>query len=258
MSLWFLPILMLGLGILVYGAVMFAFGKRRNAGLIFGLGAILIGISAPVGVLIGDGSSETASLPLTPSIANLPPIGNLTMVGPQVMAAASQVTFSYPAEAEKLDAQDFLLTGTAAPLEPLEVLQNGVSLGSIAAGADGAWSYYVQKPSAGEYEFEVKSTTASIKRRISVQQGLTTASNAQCPCQLRIVSDINQNVPDAKVVLLKDGVEVATGIAPVVFRDLAVGEYTYTLEAAGFVTSKPAAAALPKNKSLSAYLEKQK
>lgn len=252
MSLWFLPILMLGIGVLVYGAVMFAFGKRRNAGLIFGLGAILIGISAPIGVLIGDGSSETASLSLAPSIANL------SMVGPQVMAAASQVKFSYPAEAEKLDAQDYLLTGTAAPLEPLEVLQNGVSLGSIAAGADGAWSYYVQKPSVGEYEFEVKGTTASIKRQISVQQGLTTASNAQCPCQLRIVSDVNQNISGAKAVLLKGGVEVATGIAPVVFRDLAAGEYTYTLEAAGFVTSAPSSATLPKNKNLSAYLEKQK
>ena len=180
------------------------------------------------------------------------------MVGPRMRADASQVTFSYPAEAEKLDAQDFLLTGTAARSEPLEVLQNGVSLGSIAAGADGAWSYYVQKPVAGEYEFEVRSTTASIKRRISVQEGLSTASNAQCPCQLRIVSDINQNIPDAKAVLLKDGVEVATGIAPLVFRDLAAGDYTYTLEAAGFVTSKPAAASLPRNKSLSAYLEKEK
>ena len=250
--LWFLPILMLGIGVLVYGAVMFAFGKRRNAGLIFSVGAILIGVSAPIGVLIGDGSSETSSLPLTPSIANL------SMVGPQVMAAASQVAFSYPAEAEKLDAQDYLLTGTAVPLEPLEVLQNGVSLGSIAAGADGAWSYYVREPSVGEYEFEVKSTTASIKRQISVQQGLTTASNARCPCQLRITSDVAQNIPDAKVVLLKDGVEIATGIAPVVFRDLAVGEYTYTLEAAGFVNSAPSNATLPKNKNLSAYLEKEK
>ena len=252
MSLWFLLFLLLGIGVLVYGAVMFAFGKRRNAGITFGVAAILMGISAPIGVLIGDGSSETASSPLTPSVANL------SMVGPQVMAAASQVTFSYPAEAEKLDAQDYLITGTAAPLEPLEVLQNGVSLGSIAAGADGAWSYYVQKPAVGEYEFEVKSTTASVKRQISVQQGLTSASNAQCPCQLRIVSNIKQNIPNAKAVLFKDGVEVATGIAPLVFRDLAAGDYTYTLEAAGFVTSKPAAASLPKNKNLSAYLEKQK
>lgn len=236
MSLWFLLFLMLGIGVLVYGAVMFAFGKRRNAGLIFGLGAILIGVSAPIGVLIGDGAPAAAS----------------------TSAATGGLAFSYPAEAEKLDAQDYLLTGTAAPSEPLEVLQNGASLGSIAAGADGAWSYYVQKPAVGEYEFEVKSTTRSIKRQISVQQGLTTASNAQCPCQLRITSSIAQNIPDSKVVLFKDGVEVVTGIAPVVFRDLAAGEYTYTLEAAGFVTSKPAAATLPKNKNLSAYLEKQK
>lgn len=104
------------------------------------------------------------------------------------------------------------------------MLQNGVSLGSIAAGADGAWSYYVAKPAVGEYEFEVKGATGSIKRQISVAQGLTTASNAQCPCQLRITSDVAQNIPDTKAVLFKDGVEVVTGIAPVVFRDLAAGE----------------------------------
>lgn len=236
MSLWFLLFLMLGIGVLVYGAVMFAFGKRRNAGLIFGLGAILMGISAPIGVLIGDGAPVVASS----------------------AAATAGLAFSYPAEAEKLDAQDYLLTGTAAPIEPLEVLQNGVSLGSIAAGADGTWSYYVQKPTVGEYTYEVKGATGSIERQISVQQGLTTASNAQCPCQLRIVSDINQNIPNAKAVLYKDGTEVATGIAPLVFRDLVAGEYTYTLEADGFVTSAASKATLPKNKSLSAYLEKAK
>ena len=236
MSLWFLLFLMLGIGVLVYGAVMFAFGKRRNAGLIFGLGAILIGVSAPIGVLIGDGAPAVAT----------------------TSAATGGLAFSYPAEAEKLDAQDYLLTGTAAPLEPLEVLQNGVSLASIAAGADGAWSYYVQKPAVGNYEFEVKGQAGSIKRQISVAQGLLSASNAQCPCQLRIVSNVAQNIPGAKAVLYKDGVEVVTGIAPVVFRDLVAGEYTYTLEAAGFVTSKPTAATLPKNKNLSTYLEQEK
>ena len=138
------------------------------------------------------------------------------------------------------------------------MLRNGVSLGSIAAGADGAWSYFVAKPTAGEYEFEVKGASGSIKRQISVQQGLTTASNAQCPCQLRITPNASQNIPNAKAVLFRDGVEVITGIAPVVFRDLVAGEYTYTLEAAGFVTSKAAKATLPRNKNLSAYLEKQK
>ena len=133
MSLWFLLFLLLGIGVLVYGAVMFAFGKRRNAGITFGVAAILLGISAPIGVLIGDGAPVTAATAPASTMAGL--------------------AFFYPAEAEKLDAQDYLLTGTAAPLEPLEVLQNGVSFGSIAAGADGAWSYYVAKPAVGEYEY---------------------------------------------------------------------------------------------------------
>ena len=237
MSLWFLVPLMLGLTIVLYGATAFTTGRRRNAGLILASGAILMGLSAPMGALIGDSAPVIAS---------------------SSAASTGGLAFSYPAEAERLDAQDYLLTGNAKPLEPLEVLQNGVSLGSIAVGADGAWSYYVAKPAVGEYEFEVKGATGSIKRQISVQQGLTSASNAQCPCQLRIVSNIAQNIPNAKAVLYKDGVEVVTGIAPVVFKDLTAGDYTYTLEAAGFVTSKPAAATLPKNKNLSAYLEKQK
>jgi hypothetical protein len=92
-----------------------------------------------------------------------------------------------------------------------------------------------------------------------VQEGLTTASNAQCPCRLRITNDINQqNITDATVLLFKDGTEIARGTAPFIFSDLSAGEYTYALEAPGYVTSEPAPASLPKNKNLSAYLEPQR
>ena len=86
MSLWFLLFLLLGIGVLVYGAVMFAFGKRRNAGITFGVAAILLGISAPIGVLTGDGAPVTAATAPASAMAGL--------------------AFFYPAEAEKLDAQE--------------------------------------------------------------------------------------------------------------------------------------------------------
>jgi hypothetical protein len=252
MSMWFLLFLLAGVALLAYGGVMFAFGRRRNAGLVFGAAAVLMGISAPFGLLIGDGSSDTAGLPLTPSIANL------SMVGPQVMAAASQVAFSYPAEAEKLDAQDFLLQGTGKPGETLELTQDGVLLGSVVVGADGTWSYNVSKPKAGAYAFEIKGASSSATRAVTVEQGLTTASNAQCPCRLRILPNEKQALTGTTAVLFKDGTEVARGAAPFVFSELSAGEYTFTLEGTGYVTSKPAKATLPKNKSLSVYLEKQK
>jgi hypothetical protein len=230
MSLWFLPILLLGVALLSYGAVQFAFGKRRNVGLIFGAAGIIMGLSAPIGVLIGE-----------PTPAN-----------------ASSIVFAYPAQAEALDAQDFLLTGTAQPNTSLEVLQNGTALGTISAAADGAWSYYIAAPQPGEYTFEIKGEQGSITRQVRVEQGLTTASNARCPCQLRIISNERQNLPNATAVLSKDGTEVGRGVVPYVFRNLSEGTYTFTLESEGFVTSAPVTANLPKNKNLSVYLDPQR
>jgi hypothetical protein len=230
MSLWFLPILLLGVALLTYGAVQFAFGRRRNVGLIFGAAGVIMGLSAPIGALIGE-----------PAPAN-----------------TSGITFSYPAQGEALDAQDYLLTGTAQPNAALEVLQNGSSLGTITAATDGAWSYYIAAPQPGEYTYEIKGEGGSVTRQIRVAQGLTTASNARCPCQLRVVSDPTQNLPEATAVLEKDGVEVGRGTVPFVFRDLAEGAYTFTLESPGFVTSKQTPAELPKNKNLSVYLDPQR
>jgi hypothetical protein len=234
--LWFLIFLMTGVALVTYGGVMVAFGKRRNVGLIFGAAAVMMGLSAPIGVLIGDGNPAVA--------AETAPAGTLA--------------FTYPVAGEALDAQDYLLEGTGPSGETLELLRDGAVLGPVGVNADGAWSYYVQQPQPGEYEYELRGATASAKLKLSVAQGLTTASNAQCPCRLRITTNERQTITGAIAVLSRDGTEVARGEAPFVFTNLEAGEYTYTLEADGYVTSKVNAASLPKNKNLSVYLEPQR
>ncbi len=236
MSLWFLLFLLAGVGAFAYGGVMFAFGKRRNAGLVFGAAAVLMGLSAPLGVLIGDGAAPVAAAPAT----------------------NSTLAFTYPVAGERLDAQDYLLEGTGPAGERLELLQNGVVVGQVTVGADGKWSYYVSKPAPGEYSYQLKGASSSADLKLSVAQGLTTASNAQCPCRLRITPLEKQSIGGSTVVLSKDGSEIARGEAPFVFENLAAGEYSFTLEAAGYKSFSGGKATLPKNKNISVYLEKQK
>jgi hypothetical protein len=236
MSLWFLLFLLAGVGAFAYGGVMFAFGKRRNAGLVFGAAAVLMGLSAPLGVLIGDGATATGTAPTT----------------------ATALAFTYPVAGERLDAQDYLLEGTGMSGERLELLQNGTLIGQVTVGADGKWSYYVSKPTPGEYSYQLKGATASADLKLSVEQGLTTASNAQCPCRLRITPLEKQGISGSTVVLSKDGAEIARGAAPFVFENLAAGEYSFSLEAAGYKSFSDGKATLPKNKNISVYLEKQK
>jgi hypothetical protein len=138
------------------------------------------------------------------------------------------------------------------------VLRNGETLNTITVAADNRWSYYVQAPAVGEYEFEIKSPSESLKRKVIVKQGLTTASNAQCPCRLRIITNEKQNISNATVTLFKDGIEVAQGMAPFVFNNLETGQYTYTVVAEGFTTAENKAAETPKNKNISVYLDPQK
>jgi hypothetical protein len=230
----FLPLLLVGLGVLVAGAISMTMGRKRRP-LMLAIGGGLIGLAAAAGVLVPSGG-ETAQAAPTGAFA-----------------------FSYPAEAEALDAQDFILEGTGTAGSSLEVLKNGTLEGSTTVDASGAWSYYIPQQPVGEYEFEVKAPDgSSIKRKISVAQGLTTASNAQCPCRVRIGAFTNGRVPvNATVILYKDGVEVKRGTTPFLFGNLETGDYTYTIEAEGFKTFTNGKAQTPKNKNLLAYIQKQ-
>jgi hypothetical protein len=229
-TLIFLPLLLVGLAVLVAGAISMSMGRKRRP-LMLAIGGGLIGLAAAAGALF-------------------PPSGD---------TAAGTFAFSYPQEAEALDAQDFLLEGTGAAGTALEVFKNGALDGSTAVDSSGAWSYYIPQQAVGDYEFEIKAPDgSSLKRKISVQQGLTTASNAQCPCRLRISAETAGKLPvNATVILLKDGVEVKRGITPILFGNLEPGDYTYSIEGEGFRSFTDGKAQTPKNKNLLAYIEKQ-
>jgi hypothetical protein len=224
----FLPLLLLGLGTLVAGAVSMSMGRKRKP-LMLAIGGGIIGLAAAAGVLV--------------------PSGN---------AATSGFAFSYPNESEALDAQDFILEGTGVAGSNLEVLKNGALDGNIGVDTNGQWSYYVPTQPVGEYEFEIKAPDGtSIKRKISVAQGLSNASNAKCPCRVRVSAETAGKAPvNATVILFRDGVEIRRGITPFLFGNLETGNYTYTLEAEGFKTFNNGKAETPKNKNLLVYLAK--
>ncbi len=229
----FLPLLLLGLGTLVAGAVSMSMGRKRKP-IMIAIGGSLIGLAAAAGVLIPSGNATAAN------------------------ASATVMAFTYPAQAEALDAQDFILEGTGVTGENLEIYKNGVLEGTTSSDAKSQWSFYVPSPAVGEYEFEVRAADgSSIKRKISVQQGLSSASNAKCPCRVRVSAFTNGKVAvNGTVILSKDGVEVARGITPFLFGNLENGDYTYSLEAEGFKTFSNGKAQTPKNKNLLVYVSK--
>ncbi len=232
----FLPLLLLGLGTLVAGAVSMSMGRKRKP-IMIAIGGGLIGLAAAAGVLIPSGTVTAAATP---------------------NASGTVMAFIYPAQAEALDAQDFILEGTGVNGENLEIYKNGVLEGTTSSDANSQWSFYVPSPAVGEYEFEVRAADgSSIKRKISVQQGLSSASNAKCPCRVRISAFTNGKVAvNGTVILSKDGLEVARGTTPFLFGNLENGSYTYSIQAQGFKTFSAGKAQTPKNKNLLVYVSK--
>ncbi|MFN3266137.1 MAG: hypothetical protein ACK41E_04780 [Deinococcales bacterium] len=229
----FLPLLLVGLGILVAGAISMSMGRKRRP-LMLAIGGGLIGLAAAAGALVPTGDAVAAT-----------PKGGFA--------------FLYPAEAEALDAQDFILEGTGVAGSTLEVFKNGVAEGKTTVDASGAWSYYVPQQPVGEYQFEVKAPDGnSIKRKLSVQQGLISASNAKCPCRVRIGAFTNGRLPVlGEVILFKDGKEVARANTSAVIGKLEPGEYTYSVLASGYKPFEDGKLQTPKNKNILVYLPRQ-
>jgi Inorganic H+ pyrophosphatase len=193
--------------------------------------------------------------------ATLPIAG--AMVAGQTMAStmtAGGLAFSYPVEAEQLDAQDFLIQGMGEPGKALELLEGENKLSDLNVGADGKWASLISKPSEGDHSYEIREAGAAAGSgkmlKVNVGAGRTTASNAQCPCSVRILTLEKQNIPDGKVTLFKDGTQVADGASPQVFSGLEAGEYTYSVEASGYQAFTTGKASVPLNKNISVYMSK--
>ncbi len=173
--------------------------------------------------------------------------------------------FDYPGENEKLNAQDYNLSGVGTPGQTLEVWQTTpsgtVKLDTVRVGTDGRWNAYVPngnpgtKPGTYTYELRRAGTTDAIaSRTVVVEAGLTDASNARCPCRLRIFTNRKQNVVGSTIILFKDGQRVGSGTLDKLFTDLSAGEYTYTVTAPNYADFTGGKASLPRNKNFEVYL----
>jgi K(+)-stimulated pyrophosphate-energized sodium pump len=175
-------------------------------------------------------------------------------------ATAGALAFTYPSAGEALDAQDFLLRGTGTAGDVLDVLQNGNKVGQAVVGADGTWAFLISRPQAGDYNLEVVKAGAASGSgaglRVNVAPGRVDASNAKCPCVLRVESQ----ALNATVSLLQDGRVVKTGTgSSVVFEGLGAAQYTIKVEADGFKTYETPSGKLfetPRNKNISVYLSR--
>ncbi len=186
--------------------------------------------------------------------------GNSAVNG--ALPAAGALAFNYPTNNEVLDAQQYILNGTGKPGAILDVMRDGVKIGETTVGADGKWSYAVQdagtKP--GTYKYEIRGSGEATGQTLTVvvKEGQTDASNAKCPCKLRIFTLEKQNIQGATVTLLKDGNTFKEGTSPQLFEDLDAGDYTYTVSAPGYASFETGKATLPRNKAFSVYLKPSK
>ena len=203
-----------------------------------------------------------ASLPLAGAMAAGQTITAGAVAGADATLAlgAGGLAITYPTANEALDSQDFLIEGMGEPGKALELFEADKSLSAFNVGTDGKWAVPIPGPSIGDHRYEIRQAGAAAgsgkSLSVNVAAGRPDASNAKCPCSLRITTDDKQSVGDAKVTLFKDGAKVADGVSPQVFSGLDGGDYTYSVEANGYKAYSTGVASLPKNKNFSVYLEK--
>ena len=186
---------------------------------------------------------------------------------PAMTEGAGFANFLTPNDNEVLDAQSYVLEGTGTPGDLLEVWQSTPNnpagqYDTITVAQNGQWSSVVTgaKPGTapGTYTYELRkpgSSAALVTRTVVVKTGQTQASNAKCPCKLRIFTLRKQNIADSTITLLKDGKAVDTGSVDKLFADLSEGDYTYTVSAPGYEDYTLGTAQLPRNKNFEVYLK---
>jgi hypothetical protein len=220
--------------------------RRRGVPPIIGLGALLAFLGVSLGAGLGSGG---------PGDVQANGFG-LKFAPVEKKISAGALSFTYPTDGEQLDAQDFLLEGRGTPGQELEIFQGGQSLGKVTVGEDGTWSWPISRPKPGDYEFEVRpvGATEGIKLAVNVGPNRPEASNAKCPCSLRV----STNRSGATIQLLRDGQTVGSGTGPVMlFRNLEKASYGIQVEAPNYKTyqSPVAKFSTPKNKYISVYLD---
>lgn len=254
MNLLWLIIALIGLAVLVWGIMQYVQTRTRRKG-----AASLLGFGALLAIL---GVALSAALPNGLEI----PGGSMTHMGAMKAEAHSSemgggMGFTSPFELEKLDLQDYLLTGAGKPGETLELFEGENKLGEFTVGKVGIWSWPIGGAlvTEGDHTYELRALGGAAGSgkllTVNVAKDRPTASNAKCPCRLRITSLEKQNIQDASITLFKDGKVIELGADPQVFGNLEEGEYTYSVTAPGFETFSSGKASAPKNKNISVYLK---
>jgi hypothetical protein len=253
MNLLWLIIALIGFAVLVWGITQYVNTRTRRKG-----AASLLGFGALLAIL---GVALSAALPNGLEI----PGGSMMHMGAMKGEAMVEgMGFTSPFELEKLDLQDYLLTGVGKPGETLELYEGKNKLGEFEVGKDGTWSWPIGGAlvTEGDHTYELRAVGGAAGSgkllTVNVAKDRPTASNAKCPCRLRITSLEKQNIQDAAITLFKDGKIVEVGADPQVFGNLEEGEYTYTVTAPGFETFSSGKARAPKNKNISVYLKPAK
>lgn len=256
MNLLFLLLAVVGIGLVAAYNTQYLNAKnlteeeRRKRGRavppLIGLGALLAFLGVSLGA--GLGGSGVGDVQANGFGLKFAPI--------EQKIGAGTLTFTSPSDGEQLDAQDFLLEGRGTSGQQLEIFQGGVSIAKVSVGEDGAWSWPISNPKPGDYAFEVRPVGSSegIKLAVNVGPNRTEASNARCPCVLRV----STNRPGATIQLFRDGQPVASGTGPVmVFRNLEKASYAISVVAQTYkpYQSPPAKFSTPKNKNISVYLD---
>jgi hypothetical protein len=146
----------------------------------------------------------------------------------------------------------FTLRGTGKPGEELEIFDGTKSLGRALVAPDGTWSFGVDAPSPGDHDYKVvgSSGLSTILTLNIAEKGKT---GPACPCKLRF-SFTNPKTLDAKVILVQNTDNLGSKVgADANWLKMPTGEYSYTVERAGYSTFN-GKASLPKNRSISVYL----
>ncbi|MFN3267162.1 MAG: hypothetical protein ACK41E_10045 [Deinococcales bacterium] len=165
-----------------------------------------------------------------------------------------------------LAADEFNLAGLAPQNTKLEVLENGMVLGNVVAGADGQWSYKVKPTGTGDIDYLVRPEGKTSGALYTLNIAPKGATAAVCPCKLRFILT-NPKAQAATVKLTGSSTvpEPVSAIIPfkgktatmVSFIGLDSGNYDYTIEQPGFKAFSKSAS-LPKNRSISVYLDAAK
>ena len=217
--------------------------------------------SGSVNVVAKAFDGKVASLESAPLDLNL----KAPFEGFKVMAEGEGINIFTPQLKEAngfLAADQFNLAGLATANTKLEILESGKLLGQVTTATDGQWSYKVVPSSTGDIDYLVRPEGKETGALYTLNIAPKGATAAVCPCKLRFILT-NPKALAANISLKGSSAtpEPVSAVIPfkgktatmISFIGVEAGDYTYSVEQAGFITFGKTAS-LPKNRTISVYL----